>query len=190
MSGINALWKAAKRTGIVLLVLGVGLFTASCGKDGSVYGAVTWDYYLYYASLGGFPSSGSANIYYKVSPGTYNVYYTLDDGTYYSPGWYVGYPYDPSYYWQSTYTVEADKGSVPFINGEDLYFELYLSWSGLYKYGDVRYIGTPSQPPKSMEPKPGTQSWTENGLRITVTNTIVRLSPEDLSKIEKTHMEK
>lgn len=194
MSGIKAFCRAAMRIGIALLVLGVGLFAASCGKDGSIYGEVTWDYTLYYASLGGFPSHGYASTYYTISAGTYNVYYTLqwwDGAAYeYSPGVWVSDPYNPAWYWKSTYTVEADKGSFPLVNGKDHYFSLYMSWDGMVKSGDVNYIETPAQHSKSSSPKLGTQSWTEDGLLITVKNEIVKLSPEDLLKIGKTQMEK
>ena len=109
---------------------------------------------------GGVPSYIVASSEHTISPGTYNCYHTLRwfDGSFYeySPGWYIGYPYDSSYYWKSTYSVEADKGSFPFVDGKNHYFNFYLSWYGLYKGVDVRYIETPAQHSKSMKPQLGT----------------------------------
>jgi hypothetical protein len=142
MSGIKGFCRAAMRIGIALLVLGVGLFAASCGKDGSIYGAVDWEGALIYASIGGFPSNGYANTYYQITPGSYNVYYTLWDGFYYYPGYWLGpaYQNDPSYYWICTYSVEADKGSFPLIDGKDRSFALYLAYDGMYKAGSVQSL--------------------------------------------------
>ena len=190
MNGMKRLWKTAKRIKIVLIIICIGLTALSCGKDGSIFGAVVWDYTLYYASIGGFPSSGTYGVYYKINPGTYNVYYTIYDGIYYYPGYWVGAGGNSSYYWIASYSVTAEEGSFPLIDGEDKQFALWLAIDGMYKAGAVNYILSPPRDLQSMTPKLGTQSWTENGLRITVTNRIAQLTPEEFSRIEQTHMEK
>ncbi len=192
MNGIRALGKAAKRIGVVFLVLGAVLFAASCGKDGNIYGFVDWDGTLYASSIGGFPAGGYGNTYYQISPGTYKVYYTLWDGTYYYPGWYLGpaFEHDPNWVYDCTYSVEADKGSFPFVDGEDRYFGLYLAYEGMYKAGDVSSIERPAQGSGSLTPMLGTQSWTQNGLRVTVTTKIVQLTPEEISKLTNSQMQK
>jgi hypothetical protein len=189
MSGIGGVGRAITRIVIAVLVLGVILLAAGCGMDGKIYGSVDWDYTRDWASIEGFPVSGYSNTYYEINPGTYNVYYTLvdDSGNYY-PGIYYGN--DPSYYWQATYSVQADKGSFPMVDGMDRYFDLYLGWDGLYKYGAVSAIETPAQGSGTKAPRLGTQSWTANGLLITVTNNIVKLTPEEIAKLSKTQMKK
>lgn len=160
------------RVGIAALVLGTALLAASCGKDGSIYGSISWDGYLSMGSFEGFPSSGSSNTYYKINEGTYNIYYTLTDLTYYYPGYYVpGHATDETLYYSCTYTVTANKGSF-LSDGKDKSFDLYLAYDGLYKYGDVRSVATPNQDPTKVTPRLGTQSWTQNGLLITVTTEI------------------
>ena|SRR5271157_5181548 len=177
MHGIRAFCRAALRIGVALLVVGACMLAAGCGKDGSIYGSMVWDQYFNYLSIGGFPTNISYGGAYQISPGTYNCVYQLwDGGVNYSPG--VGLV------WVSTYSVAADKGSFPFVNGQDHHFQLYLSWYyGLVKAGNVNSIETPAQ--QSVTPTPGTTSWTEDGILITVTNTIVNLASEDLSKLQK-----
>jgi hypothetical protein len=163
----------------------VALSALSCGKDGNIYGDVVWDYYsipgsLAYAIDGGFPSSGLYyGVSYLISPGTWAYQYNLYDGTYYYPGPTGAYVY------YGTYTVSADPGSFPFISGKDTSFELYCSKYGLAKYGSVSSIAPVDGQTPAFTPKLGTQSWTQNGLRIEVTTNIRKLSPEDLAKLSQ-----
>jgi len=159
------------RAGIAVLVLGAALLAAGCGKNGSIYGAVGADG-TPFGYVGGFPSTISPNVYYKVSEGTYEVQYYV---------YYAGNYYPASGYYYSTYTVTANKGSL-LSDGKDSYFELYLGYDGLYKLGEVRSAG-------AATPRLGTQSWTQDGLLITVTNEIRPANPDELSKIQKTHFE-
>ncbi len=171
---------------IGLLVLGVLLLLSSCGKDGNIYGDLTWDGYVYSASVGGFPSLVTSSTEYQISAGSYNVYYTLQDpiSGYYYPGYYESAPTDPSYYYSDTYTVSVNKGGI-LTNGADNYFSLYMSYGGLVKSGSVSYAA-PQGSSKATAPQLGTQSWTEDGLLITVTNQIVKLSADDVAKLKKT----
>ncbi|MGO9310304.1 MAG: hypothetical protein ACLQDL_14960, partial [Spirochaetia bacterium] len=97
--------------------------------------------------------------------------------------------FDPSYYWKCTYSVEAEKGSFPLVDGKDRSFALYLAYDGMYKAGSVQSLQAPAQG-QSLTPRLGTQSWTGDGLLITVTNEIVKLAPEDIAKIAKTQIER
>jgi len=186
MSGIKAFCRAAMRIVIALLVLGVVLFAASCGKDGNIYGSLTWDYWAF-GSVGGFPPPSTLlqNVDYQVSAGTYEVRYYIYDGFLYWPGGTLS----PFYYWDSFYTVEVDKGSFPFVNGKDNYFSLYLSEGGMYKAGAVSSIQTPGQGSNGVIPTPAPQTWTQNGLIITVTNKAVAMTPDVLSKLKNLQLQ-
>jgi hypothetical protein len=185
MVGTTEVFVRTKRIAIALLVLGMGLFAASCGKDGNIYGALAWDYSAT-GTIGGFPSGGLAqNVEYQVSAGTYEIKYYIFDGTYYWPGGYTTL----SYYWDAFYTVTADKGSFPFVNGKDCSFSLYLSEGGVYKYGAVKSIQTPSQGSNGVTPAPAPQTWTQNGLIISVTNKAVAITPDVLSELRSSHLQ-
>jgi len=161
------------RIGIVMLVFAAALLAVSCGKDGGIYGALNADG-VPYGYVGGFPASISPNVYYKISEGTYEVAYYV---------FYLGAYYPATGYYYSTYTVTADKGSF-LSDGKDKYFDLYLGYDGLYKSGEVRSAATPPDPTKTT-PRLGTQSWTQDGLLITVTTEIRQATPDELSKIQK-----
>ncbi len=180
MCGVRTLCGAAMKIGIVLLVVGASMLAASCGKDGSIYGSVTWDYWAY-GNVGGFPPPSSIvpNAEYQVSAGTHEVIYYICDGTYYWPGGTLA----PQFYWDCLYTVAADKGSFPLVNGQDSYFSLYLSMGGMYKAGSVNSIQTPAEESNGTVPAPAPQTWTQNGLIITVTNKAVAMTPDVLSKL-------
>jgi hypothetical protein len=169
---------------IVLLSLaGCNIFS---GKDGTIYGSFDFDgTSLWYLSLGGFPSGTIYdNQNYMIDPGTYDVYYTIYKSPYYYPGSTGTGDSDSTYYWHATYTVTADKGAFLFQDGKDKYFNLYLGYYGMYKYGQVK--GLAGLASKSMEPEARTATWTQDGLRITVTNEIVKLSPEEAAKLGST----
>jgi hypothetical protein len=177
----SAFW-AAKRIGIAVLVLGVALSALSCGKDGNIYGDIVWDYNsvssFAYIIGGGFPSTGlSYGASYLISPGTWAFQYNIWDGVRWWPG-----P-DGTWAYSGTYSVTADPGSFPFISGKDTNFELYCSYYGLAKYGSVSSIAPVNG--TTPAPKLGTQTWTQNGLRIEVTTKVVQLSPEDLAKLSQ-----
>ena len=161
------------RIGIAALVFAASLLVVSCGKNGSIYGSLDADG-TPYGYVGGFPSSISPNVYYKVSEGTYEIAYYV---------FYLGAYYPAAGYYYSTYTVTANKGSF-LSDGKDSYFDLYLGYDGLYKYGDVRSVPTRQDPSKAA-PRLGTQSWTQDGLLITVTTEIRQATPDDLSKMQK-----
>ena len=176
--------KKVKGIGIVMLVLGIVLLASGCGKDGSIYGSLTWDYIIT-GTIGGFPSGGlSANVEYQVSAGTWEIRYYIFDGTYYWPG---GSTSSPTNYWDAYYTVSVDKGSFPFVNGTDSYFELYLSEGGVYKAGSVKSI-QPAQGSNGAIPTPESQTWTQGGLIITVTNKAVAMNPDVLSELKNSHL--
>jgi len=130
----------------VAVALGLVLLLAGCGKAGKIYGSVDHDGIWQDGYIGGFPSNGYFGTYYEVPAGTYDLYWRLYDGssTYYP---------DSVSYWHSTYTVEADGGKLFFANGDDRYFDLYLGYTAIYKGGSV---------------KSAAQTWTQDGLRITV----------------------
>ena len=144
----------------------------SCGKNGSIYGAVGADG-TPYGFVGGFPSYispwGPMTKSAKEPTKSSTMCTTLVTTT------------RGSGYYYSTYTVTANKGSL-LSDGKDSYFELYLGYDGLYKLGEVRSAG-------AVTPRSGTQSWTQDGLLITVTNEIRPANPDELSKIQKTHFE-
>ncbi len=178
MNHARGFFKRYGRIGLALIVLEFVILAASCGKDGNIYGSLTWDYYAY-GNVGGFPppSTLAQNVEYQISAGTYEVQYYIWDGTLYWPGGTA----TPNYYFDSYYTVAADKGAFPFINGTDSHFGLYLSEAGMYKYGAVSSIQTPSQ-------GSGTLTWTQDGLVITVTNKAVAMTPEVLSKLQSSQL--
>jgi hypothetical protein len=155
------------------IALGLAVaFTSCSGRDGIIYGQYYNAGTVYYGSLGGFPSTYiTPYTDYRIDEGTYDVFYTLSDGAKYYPGNLFGTGSgDDTWKWHSTYTVTADKGA-PFMDGSDKYFELYLGYGGLSKFGDVKAIAG-----KGLAPKLGAASWTQDGLKITVTNEIVSLS--------------
>jgi hypothetical protein len=155
------------------LIIGFMLFLVGCGKDGTIYGSLTWDYAAY-GTVGGFPSSGLVqHADYQVAPGTYQVQFYIYDGSYYWPGGTTS----PTYYWNASYTVKANPGSFPLVNGADSYFGLYLSEGGLYKSGSVKTIHGSNRAPSS-------QTWTEGGLTIAVSNEVAPIPPETLSMFE------
>ena len=155
------------------LLIGIMLFFIGCGKEGTIYGSLTWDY-TFYGTVGGFPSSGLVqHADYQIAAGTYQVQFYIFDGTYYWPGGTTS----PTYYWNGSYTVTANPGSFPFLNGADSYFSLYLSEGGLYKSGSVKAIDGPSRAPNSL-------TWTQDGLTITVSNEVAPIPAERLSKFE------
>ncbi len=194
-SAKSALW-AAKRIGLAVLVLGVALSALSCGKAGAVYGQVSvYDpVALDVSYFSSFPSYAYLDTYYQTQEGMYDFYFNLYDANYYYPAWYANL-YDPITYpdpndatlvYQGTYTVEADKGSL-LADGKDNYFTLGLYYDGLYKIGSgIKSIVPSSQNGKPVAPQLGTKSWTENGMLITVTTKIVKLTPEQLKN--QTHM--
>ncbi len=160
------------RTTVLLLALvGAVLLVACTGPAGRIYGQFDYDGYIYAAILGGFPSGIIyANHDYEITAGTYSVKFTLSDGTYYYPGYFAGYPTDPSWYYNSTYTCSANAGKPFWAAGDDKYFRLYLGYTGLQKSGSFSVKGT--------SPKVGTSSWTENGLLVTVTTKIGQTTPD------------
>jgi hypothetical protein len=120
----------------VLIALSASGCNMLMGKDGVVYGKLTYDssYYIegiwtYSGMSMGFPTSGTFGTYYKIAPGTYGFVYQLYDYYY-----YYGYYYDYSDYIYVTYTVKANEGKL-FTDGDDKYFELYLGWYNYYIYG-------------------------------------------------------
>lgn len=185
----GAIW-VVKRIAIALVVLGVALSAVSCGKDGNIYGkVVVYNGSLYYGYFQSFPSGAYTNTDYQMQAGTYNYYYNVYDSYgYFYPAWYLWYegysvsPYDYTYVYKGTYTTQADKGSFPFINGQDNYFILGLYYNGLQKTGSgISSILPPSQGGGAPIPQTGTKSWTEDGLQITATSQIVKLTPEELN---------
>ena len=170
------------RIGIAVLVFGAVLLATGCGKPGNIYGAVAWDGTAY-GVVGGFPGSIVPNAYYQVNEGTYEVDYYVYYGGAYWPG---GNTSSPTAYWYGYYTVTANKGSI-LSDGKDSYFQLYLGYDGMYKFGDVRNLA-PGQDPTKTPPRLGTQSWTQDGLLITVTNEIRQLTPDQLSKLQSSQL--
>jgi hypothetical protein len=185
MGSITETNKRARRTRIAVLVLGIVLFASSCGKDGNIYGSLTWDPVIT-GTIGGFPAGSLApNVDYQVTAGTWEVKYYIFDGTHYWPG---GTTYI-DYYWDAFYTVAADKGSIPFVNGAASYFSLYLSEGGMYKAGSVKSIENPDQDSNGAIQTPAPQTWTQNGLIITVTNKAVAMTPDGLSKLKNSQLQ-
>lgn len=176
-------FRVLKLVAFALVVLVVALTAVSCGQKGKVYGDLVWDYTLLYVSYSGLFSSPSYGTVYQIPEGTYNYKY--------QNRYFDGYYY---YYWPSvntayagTYTVTAEPGGFPFTNGSDDYFELYASIYGFGKSGSgVSSIAPPANgSAPTVTPKLGTQTWTENGLRITVTTNIVNLSDEERATLKQ-----
>jgi hypothetical protein len=161
---------------LVVLVASLAIMLSSCiGKTGGVYGEYTYDsYYSIYGTIGGFPPSPVPNYYYPISPGTYYVSYQLFDGTHY-------YPSQTSAY-EAIYSVSANPGEF-LQDGADKYFNLYLSFYGLDEGGNPVSISLSEADAAKIAPKLGTSSWTKNGLTITVTNSVVSLTADQLTKL-------
>ncbi len=181
MSRAKGTFRVVKLIAISLVLLGVALTAVSCGQAGKIYGDVVWDGTLYYNIGGGFPSTSL--IYgatYLIQAGTWTYKYYVYYGGYY-------YPYgtsSPYYYYTGTYTVSAEPGTIPFINGTDNYFELYCSYAGLGKTGAVSSIVPPADgSAPAITPKLGTQTWTQNGLQITATTSVAKMTTEDLANM-------
>lgn len=177
--------KTTRKIGFVILVLATCLIVTSCGKSGSIYGSVTWQY-LAYGTIGGFPPASTiiAGDNYLVSAGTYQVQFYIFDGTYYWPGGATS----PTEEWNASYTVTANPGSIPFVNGQDSYFSLYLTESGMVESGSVKSIRTATQGSNSATPTPAPQTWTQDGLTITVTNQVVALGPDDIARLQQSKL--
>ena len=174
---------------VMLAALALILLAVGCGQDGKIYGFLEWDYDIYAASVGGFPSYVNWDQYYEVKGGTHSVLYTLYDssGGHYYPSWYVYGYNDSTMYWQFTYTVEADSGSFPFVDGKDHHFGLLLGYDGLYIAGDAKQLATQ----RAMTTgKAGTRSWSQDGLRITVTGAPVALTQDQVSRLARTRFVK
>lgn len=75
-----------------------------------------------------------------------------------------------SYVWKYSYTVDG-------YLFDDQYFTLYLYYDGLYVYGTDRSLGT-----KLVVNRPGTYTYSENGLTITVTASIEKCEAGDQSQ--------
>jgi hypothetical protein len=167
-------FRVVKRIAIALIILGIVMSAISCGKKGNVYGSMTWDYSLYIYSLGGgWPSTIYKGVPYQVQEGTFPFYYY----NYY----YVGstlYYYSTVY---GTYTVVAQGGGL-FSDGGDNNFQLYASIYGLIKSGTG--VSSIVLPTIGSAPVTNTQTWTEGGLRITVTNKIVKMTPEEIAQFK------
>ena len=185
-SAKKVLGRAAKALGM-LMALAVIMLAVGCGKDGKIYGSVIYDGIWVDGYVGGFPSYAVPSVYYEIKEGTYDVYYLLTDGTSYYPGYYYTLPTDSTTYYHFTYTVTADSGSFPFVDGKDRRFGLYLAYDWLYLTGDVK--GLPIQR-DAAAPKSGTRTWTVDGLKITVTGSVVALTPDQVSKLPRTKFQK
>lgn len=167
---------------MLIALLGSMLLVECTGSAGKIYGQFYYDGYLVANfGLGGFPSG---TIYtdtnYQIQPGTYTVTYTLEDGSgYYYPAVYASSycastPGDSScatYYYDDSYTCSANPGKPFWAAGDDKYFTLHLSYSGLATSGSLNVEGAPSGP------KLGTSTYSDNGLLITVTTKIAQLTP-------------
>ena len=170
----KTLGRGAKSLGM-LMALALVLLAVGCGKDGKIYGYMEWDGVVQLGSyVEGFPSYVYPDQYYEVKSGTHAVVYQLYYNSLYYPS--------PTTYFQFTYTVEADSGSFPFVDGKDHHFGLYLGYDWMYITGDVK--GLPTQRGAAGS-KAGTRTWTEDGLKITVTGSVVNLTPDQVSKLPK-----
>lgn len=132
-------------------------------------------------------------------PGTYTVSYAIytNDG-YYWPGNSngTGSPSDtsPYYYWDSTYTVAANKGKL-FQDGTNKTFTLYLNYSnGLQvEEGDatvsspyITYNQAPSTSSASLaDIAPTSSSWTskDGSVTVSVTNTLKKMTAAEASRL-------
>jgi hypothetical protein len=182
MKQIRGTKRVARRAGIALLAISFILFIAGCGMSGTINGQLVHDYTVDYLSVGGFPSTVSYGVDYPIVGGTYNCYYTLYDNTRYYPG--------PTYLdvYSSSYSVTANPATSAFVSGADSYFTLYLANGGLLISGAVQSIVPLTQGSKGMSPRLGTYTSTEGGLLITVTNKIVHMTADDLSRIQQTRV--
>jgi hypothetical protein len=167
---------------IVLILVAVAILVSSCtlftGSPGNIYGEYYYDgSSLPYLSLGGFPPGLIYPYnYYTISPGTYAVYYQIYSSVY-------GYVPSLSSYYYATYSVSANPGSF-LSNGSDKHFGLYLSYNGLDNFGNGASVYLSQTPGAKVTPKLGTFSWTQNGLTVTVTNSIVQLTADQLAKLQ------
>jgi hypothetical protein len=168
---------------LALAVVALALTASSCmiGQEGKVYGEFYHDGISYSYTLGGFPYPAYPNHYYQIDPGTYEIYYQLEDSN------SVFYPTSGYYY--SVYKVSANPGEF-LKDGSDKYFDLYLAYGGLYNYGDNTYFSLSQASGTKPAPRLGTYSWSQNGLTITVTNSIVQLTADQLAKLHMTQVKK
>jgi len=181
----GTLW-VLKRIALALIVVGIVLTAVSCGKQGNIYGEVTgYDYSLYYWSTAAFPAGAYIGYTYLVAPGSYYIYWTNYDATsgYYFPAYYQGYAsgFGSNLVYSVLFTVEANPGTF-LADGKDNYFYLYLAYNGLGESGAVSSV-VPSGTSGLLQPKLGTRTWTQGGLTITATTSIVTLTPEQLAKM-------
>lgn len=185
MVRVKGAFRVIRLIAIALTVLGVVLSAVSCGQKGNIYGDVVWDYNMIYVVYPGLFNTYnlSSGIAYQISEGTYNYKYQV---WYYYNGYYYYYP-GVNLAYAGTYTTTAEAGSFPFVNGKDNNFELYCSAYGMAKSGSgVSSIAPPANgSAPTVTPKLGTQTWTENGLRITVTTNIVNLSDEERATLKQ-----
>jgi hypothetical protein len=173
---------------LALAVVALALTASSCmiGQDGKIYGEFYYDgNSCSINELGGFPYPYYPEQYTEISPGTYSVIYNV----YYSSSvqYYPG-PNSSSYF-HSTYTVSANPGEL-FQDGADKYFSLWLSDHGLDGYGNYANIALSQASGTKPAPRLGTYSWSQNGLTITVTNSIVQLTADQLAKLHMTQVKK
>jgi len=187
MNRAKETFKALKRVTIALVVTGVVLTAISCGKQGNIYGSVIWDPTDLFGYIdGGFPDL-STIVYatsYQTQAGTWNFAYQIYDGT---TGVYYPGP-TSAFYYTGTYTVSANPGGF-FTNGSDNYFQFNCSYSGMVKSGSVAWasvapVAPPANAAPALSPQLQKQTWTQNGLQITVTDSIATLTPQQLAKVK------
>ena len=161
---------------LVLGVLALAMILSMGGcrfVDGDIYGKIENDGGTYYnTDIGGFPSAIAWDTSYRVWPGTYTVRYTEYNYGHFYPGyyWYGLLGDNTSYVWNYQYTVDG-------YLFDDQYFTLYLYYNGLQVFGTDRSLGA-----KLVVDQPGTYTYTEDGLTITVKASIEKCEPGDQSQ--------
>jgi hypothetical protein len=159
--------KAKGRFGTLFLFAGLALLLSTCALPGPIYGKLMWvGTPTSFAYIDGFPTLDKVvqNTQYQVQPGTYFYSISLHDGGHYYPG-FDSLPVsidDPSIVYQGTYKVEAAPPDGIF-NGPEHDFTLWLGHDGLSLGGDVTAMSLVS----------GAKSFTTNGVRITITKSII-----------------
>jgi hypothetical protein len=160
--------------GAIIIVLSGCNISVNVREDGDIYGYYrsTSNCTAQYLSLGGFPEGILLeDTNYQIKAGTYSCRYVLYDGFRYWPGNAYGTGgFDSSYYWKSTYTVNANSGTAAG-KGETKHFGLYLSKAyGLTRdSGDVSVKSTPYYSVKSADGFTP-QVYVDDG--VTITNEI------------------
>jgi len=112
---------------VILLVLAF-LLSACTGNDGKTYQKYWWSGSLgyLYDSNPSTPATVYNDVYFRTKEGDFYLQYQAFDGS----------------EWYAYYSIEADEGTAPMHDGDDLWFEICLYSTGptLYRWDFARSL--------------------------------------------------